>query len=70
MISYNYLFYVFVIYYRTTATKSIGKYQLARDFFNSLSEGGIDLDRIGAANYSLADLYRATAHTKEDMIVE
>ena len=65
-----FLFYMFFLYYRTTATANIGKYQLASDFFNSLSDGGIDLDLLGAANYSLEDLYRSTAHQKEDMIVE
>ena len=54
---------------RASAAERIGKYDLVRQYFSKLHEGGHALSPV-EGEYSLADLYNLTAHRKEDMIVE
>ncbi len=59
----------FFAFSRTTLAVSRGRYGLIRDFYSNLDRGGINLTKYGADDVTLSDIYKTTAHRKEDLIV-
>lgn len=58
-------------YFRATQAAKQGRYRLIEDMFSQTANITVeDLDRHGATNLSLEELYTSLAHRKEDFIVK